>query len=203
MQQINLFQDVLRKPREFLPLPQLGKVMAGGVAVLLLLNLAQWWRDGYRADELVFLRAEQQQVQQQLQQLQQEIQSLAAQNDASALKTQLAARDAELQNKQQVLTLLSGKHFGNVDGFATQFTGLARQRLDGLWLTALHIHDGGNKLNLRGSTTAPELLPKYLQRLAVEPGFAGIEFKTFLMQRVKDKPHVEFDLRATPDEKVK
>ncbi|MBI3562847.1 MAG: PilN domain-containing protein [Gammaproteobacteria bacterium] len=203
MQQINLYQHDLRPEREFLPMALLGIAGAATLGVLLLINAMQWVLTHRGETTLITLHNQQQQIQTQLQLLQQQLQQIAAQNNAQTLQTQLAGLDAELQNKHQVLQRLSDKRVGNVDGFATQFSGLARQRLEGLWLTGLYIHEGGEKLNLRGSTTRPELLPKYLQRLAQEPSFHGIEFKSFVMQRAKDKPQIDFDLRATPQEKIK
>jgi hypothetical protein len=203
MQQINLYQDALRPAREYLALAQLCK--AAGILLLLLglINLGQeviTWRG---EQQYVALDTEQVQLKKQLEQLQSEVQARAAENNAEKLKTQLAQQDTQLQNKQQVLQMLTGRSVGNVAGFATQLSGLARQRIEGLWLTSLYIHDGGEKLNLSGSTSTADLLPKYLQRLALEPSFHGIEFKSFVMQRAKDKPQVDFDLRSSPEEKAK
>jgi len=203
MQQINLFQDALRPAREFLALAQLAKSAGVMLVLLALINLGQWLLAWRGEQQFVALHAEQVQLQAQLAQLQTEMQARAAESNEAILQTQLAQQDTQLQNKQQVLQMLSGRSVGNVAGFAPQLSGLARQRLEGLWLTSLYIHDGGEKLNLRGSTSTADLLPKYLQRLAQEPSFHGIEFKTFVMQRAKDKAQVDFDLRSTPEEKAK
>lgn len=203
MQQINLYQDALRPAREYLALAQLGRFLGWLVLGLVVVNTGQviiTWRAN---QQLGILQTEQTQLQTQVSQLQQQLQARAAENNAAVLQNQMTQLDMQLQNKQQVVQLLTGRHIGNVKGFATQFGGLARQHIDGLWLTGLYIHDGGEKLNLRGSTSSPDLLPKYLQRLALEPSFQGIEFKTFLMQRAKDRAQVDFDLRSTPEEKGK
>ncbi len=203
MQQINLYQDALRPAREFLALAQLGRLLGILLLGLGVVNAGQALVTWRATQQYQVLQTEQAQLQTQVNHLQQQLQARAAENNSATLEKQLALQDTQLQNKQQVIQLLTGRHVGNVKGFATQFGGLARQHIDGLWLTGLYIHAGGEKLNLRGSTSSPDLLPKYLQRLAMEPSFHGIEFKTFLMQRTKDKAQVDFDLRSTPEEKSK
>ncbi len=200
MQQINLYQASLRQPQETLSIRQVGKLLLGVFILLGMVNVIQVWL-GYRSNNvLAELRTEQQVIIATVQTLNQEI---AARNDTGKIAAQLTELDRELQNKQQVFQLLSGKRFGNVDGFATQFSGLARQRIEGLWLTELYIHEGGEKLNIRGTTMQPELLPRYLQRLSKEPVFHGVEFKTFVMQRDKDHSQVNFDLRSSVEGKGK
>jgi hypothetical protein len=200
MQQINLYQAILRQPREVLSPRQVGLLLLGLSALLGAVNALQVWQGHRSNNRLEQLRAEQQTIIATVQTLNQEI---AARNVSGQITAQLTELDRELQNKQQVLQLLTGKRFGNVDGFATQFSGLARQRIEGLWLTELYIHEGGEKLNIRGTTTQPELLPRYLQRLAKEPIFHGVEFKTFVMQRDKEHSQVNFDLRSSSEDKAK
>ncbi len=200
MQQINLYQASLRQPQETLSIRQVGKLLIGVLVLLGVANAIQVWL-GYRSNNtLAELRIEQQAIITTVQTLNQEI---VLRNDNGKIAAQLTELDRELQNKQQVFQLLSGKRFGNVDGFATQFSGLARQRIEGLWLTELYIHEGGEKLNIRGTTMQPELLPRYLQRLSKEPVFHGVEFKTFVMQRDKDHSQVNFDLRSSVEGKGK
>ena len=95
---------------------------------------------------------------------------------------------------------LSGRQFGNAKGFAEQFVGLSRQHVAGVWLTGLYIHAGGTKLNLNGSTYSPESVPKYLQNLSQEAGFRGLEFQTFLMERVDQSSLVNFSIRSKENE---
>ena len=193
MQQINLYQAILHQPQEVLPITQVAKLLIGMLILLGMVNVFQVWFAKRSDATLSELRAEQQTILATVQTLNQEI---TARNDTEKITAQLADLDKELQNKQQVFQLLSNKRFGNVDGFATQFSGFARQHIDGLWLTELYIHEGGEKLNIRGTTIQPELLPRYLQRLSKEPIFHGVEFKTFVMQRDKEHSQVNFDLRS-------
>lgn len=197
MQQINLYQDALRTPQQRVTLSQVA--IAAGVMLLLLgagTGGQAWW---LHRETRLLERAQQQQVQltQKIDRLSQQI--AQSENDTELKKT-ISDKENELQNKQYVLQALSGKQFGNTHGFAAQFTGLARQHISGVWLTGLYIHAGGEKLNLQGSTYKADLVPRYLQRLAQEPSFKGIEFQTFLMQRADKSSQIDFDLRSTPKE---
>lgn len=202
-QQINLFQSALVQPKEFLTIQQMGAFVGVGILGLLLVNGMQWGFGFSNSKKLRDLQSIQQQEIQTLAVLKTEAAKRAETENSEKFARDLKEKEIELQSKQQVIDLLSGKKFGNIEGFVPQFTGLAKQHVDGLWLTALHLQQGGEKLSLRGSTNSPELLPKYLQRLSNEPSLSGIEFKTFVMQRNKEKTQIDFDLRSVTDAKVK
>jgi hypothetical protein len=197
MQQINLYQASLRAPRQTLSLNQLARAASILLAVLVVISAAQWWWLKRNEQQLASAKQEQTQLSQAIDRLSKQ---LAQSSNDSELKKTISAKENELQDKQYVLQALSGKHFGNTRGFADQFSGLARQHVKGVWLTGLYIHAGGEKLNLQGSTYEAQLVPRYLQRLAQEPSFQGIEFQTFLMQRETKSTQIDFDLRSTPKE---
>lgn len=197
MQQINLYQASLRRPRQVLSLAQVGLAAGVLLGVLLLGSGLQWWGMLHNQQLLQTVKTEQAELEAAITAL---TEQLASSSNDSELKKTLSKKETELQDKQFVLEALTGRHFGNNQGFAEQFTGLARQHLEGIWLTGLYIHAGGEKLNLQGSTYEPELVPLYLQRLAQEPSFTGIEFKTFLMQRAEKSSQIDFDLRSSPKE---
>lgn len=197
MQQINLYQDSIRIRREYFRLDQV--VAAAGVLLLVLLAASgvQWW---WLKHNEVALSDMQQQQERLIHENNQLSQTLADSSNGHTLKTEITQKEAQVKARHDIVQALSGKQFGNTRGFAAQFTGLAKEHVPGLWLTALYIHAGGAKLDLKGKTYTPELVPRYLQRLAKEPSFKGIEFKTFLMQREKASSQVEFDLRSTAEE---
>ena len=163
------------------------------VAVLIITSAVQGWMY-YRANTRISeLTATQQQLLSEVQKISNE---LSASSDDSVLQATISKKEQEQANKQNVLQALSGKQFGNVKGFADQFVGLSRQHIEGVWLTGLHIHSGGTKMNLSGSTYAPENVPKYLQNLAQEADFRGLEFKTFLMERKDKSSLINFSIRS-------
>lgn len=112
---------------------------------------------------------------------------LSTQVKDTSLTKQITQKTTELANKQKVLGILSKDEFGNTNGFIEHISGLARQRIDGLWLTKIRIAAGGTDVALRGTTSKPALLPKYLQRLSAEKVFVGTEFQSLLMSRQEKK----------------
>jgi Tfp pilus assembly protein PilN len=197
MQQINLFQASLRTPRQWLSVSQLAIAVSVLFGVLIAISSVQWWWLNRSNSQLQAAKQSQLKLAQRVDQLSKQI--TLSSND-SELKKSLSDKESELEDKQYVLQALTGKHFGNTSGFAEQFTGLARQHVNGVWLTGLYIHAGGEKLNLQGSAYEAELVPRLLQRLAQEPSFQGIEFKTMLMQRAEKSTQINFDLRSTAKE---
>jgi Tfp pilus assembly protein PilN len=197
MQQINLFQASLRTPRQWLSASQLTIAVSVLFGVLIAVSSVQWWWLNRSNSQLQAAKQSQLTLAQRVDQLSKQI---ALSSNDSDLKKSLSDKESELEDKQYVLQALTGKHFGNTSGFAEQFTGLARQHVNGVWLTGLYIHAGGEKLNLQGSAYEAELVPRLLQRLAQEPSFQGIEFKTMLMQRAEKSTQIDFDLRSTAKE---
>ena len=197
MQQINLFQAGLRKKQNRFAPAQLAQYAVIVVAVLVIISSVQTWLYYRATTRISELKATQQQLLAEVQKISNE---LSAGSDDSQLKVTISKKEQEQANKQNVLQALSGKQFGNVKGFADQFVGLSRQHIEGVWLTGLHIHSGGTRMNLTGSTYAPENVPKYLQNLSQEADFRGLEFKTFLMERKDKSSLVNFSIRSKQDE---
>jgi len=195
MQQINLYQASIRKPKQLMTFAQLGWAAGVLVVVLGVVSAAQSWWQYHVSKQLTIVQQTQVRLSQSNEKINSQLNKSA--NDQE-LKRQISLKEQELENKNHLLAALSGKQFGNTQGFADQFTGLARQHVTGMWLTGLYIHAGGQKLDLQGSTYRAELVPQLLQKLALEPSFQGLEFQTFLMQRDNKKPRIDFDLRSTP-----
>jgi len=197
MQQINLYQSELRTNQKRLPLNKVGTYAGMFLALVAVITTIQWWQQHSQSQDLIAAKNEKEKIIKQIEVITNEI---AAMSDDSDFKKVLLDKEQELNNKKNVLTVLSGQQFGNTKGFAEQFTGLARQHVEGLWITALDIHAGGEKLNLQGSTFSPEYVPRYLQKLSKENSFKGVEFKTCLMLRDKGSRRIDFDIRSTQKE---
>ncbi|MBT8090252.1 MAG: PilN domain-containing protein [Gammaproteobacteria bacterium] len=84
-----------------------------------------------------------------------------------------------LEEKQLVLSLLQGTALGDTKGFSRYLRSLARQNMDGLWLTHINLSALGDKTRLEGKALRGELVPVYLQNLADEPPFAEQRFNQF------------------------
>ncbi len=183
-QQVNLYQDELKTQKlnySALMLVQLSLIF------LFVFSAAagfRYFQLQQHQSSLVKNQQKQKIAMADLQKLQAE---LSIRKKDATLAKRIIKSTKELANKQKVLSILSQDEFGNTDGFIEHISGLARQRIDGLWLTQIRIAGGGTDIALHGITSKPALLPKYLQRLAAEKVFAGTEFQSLLMARQKKK----------------
>ena len=84
-----------------------------------------------------------------------------------------------LEEKQLVLSLLQGSTLGDTKGFSRHLRSLARQNMEGLWLTHINLSALGDRTRLEGKALRGELVPVYLQNLAEEPPFAEQRFNRF------------------------
>ncbi|MCK5387010.1 MAG: hypothetical protein KAJ39_07480 [Gammaproteobacteria bacterium] len=193
LQQVNLYRDELKTQKlnysalMLLQLSIIFIVVFSAVAGFRAFQLQQL------QSNLVVKQQEQKVVMANLQNLQAEF---SKRKKDMTLTKRIVEKTKELSNKQKVLGILSQDEFGNTKGFIEHISGLARQRIEGLWLTQIRIAGGGTDVALHGTTSKPALLPKYLQRLSAEKAFAGTEFQSLLMKRQdKKKQWLNFSLQ--------
>ena len=98
---------------------------------------------------------------------------LGPQGSGSALADELARSEARLKVRREILTTLRTGELGNVQGFSRYLAAFARQRVDGVWLTALNVGGDENDLVVRGRALRPEAVPAYLQALNAEEVMRG------------------------------
>jgi hypothetical protein len=70
-------------------------------------------------------------------------------------------------------------------GFVGRMTALARQQVDGLWLTGATFVSGSGGLELTGGAVSADLVPIYLERLAAEPAIAGTKLQSIEIRQPK------------------
>ena len=191
-QQVNLYQDALKKPKLKYSAALLMQLSAVVVVVSILIGGYQYVRLLQQEKALQAEQQKQATVMAELKQLEYE---LSIRKRDLTLEDRLNDKEKELANKQKVFNILSRDEFGNTRGFVEHIAGLARQKVDGLWLTRLRIASGGTDIELHGTTSKSVLLPQYLQRLSAEKAFTGTEFKKLSMQRQeKQKQWLDFSL---------
>ncbi|MFP5345057.1 MAG: PilN domain-containing protein [Gammaproteobacteria bacterium] len=193
-QQINLYLPIFRGERQPFSAQTLLYALAGVAVVLMLYYGYASWSLGPVKKELASAQQRHGMALKRLEELGQQAQ--ANQKDA-ALEQEVARLDAERGAKQQALANITGGGLGNTRGFSAQIEGLARQRVEGVWLTNIVISQGGADFALNGGALAPELVPVLLQALGKEPVFKGMEFKTLLLERSEQQPAwINFTLRT-------
>ncbi len=117
------------------------------------------------------------------------------------LEQELITMRETLNTKKQMLSRVSGLTLEDKPGFYRYLSGLAKQKIDGLWLTKIHIKDDGNFININGNTLNPESLPSYLKRLNQSRAFAGKIFDTVELNRAStETPEINFTLKLGEEE---
>lgn len=91
------------------------------------------------------------------------------------------------REQQLVLTMVRDSAWGDTAGFSRHLTSLARQNTDGLWLSYVRLSALGDDTQLEGQALRADLVPAYLQDLALEPPFAEQRFNQFQIGRPEDE----------------
>ena len=84
-----------------------------------------------------------------------------------------------LAERQAVLDLIRSTSLGNTDGFSGKLYALARQDVDGIWLTRIRLAGDMRSTRIEGRAFRAELIPAYVQDLTDEPAFSNLRFHRF------------------------
>lgn len=122
---------------------------------------------------------------------------LGEQGRSSALNDELARLEEQLRARRGLLDGIQGGTSGNAHGYSPYLTALARQAMDGVWLTAVEIGAESGELLLKGRVLESELLPAYIRRLNREPLFQGRAVRELKLAAKTEtgKRYVEFSLQ--------
>ncbi|MET0982447.1 MAG: hypothetical protein ABWY02_10130 [Telluria sp.] len=97
-----------------------------------------------------------------------------------AFEAELAEAERQLAALGHVSGVLERGELGNTQGYAETFRALARQHVDGLWLTGVSIGGSGagsgGEIGVRGRALDAGQVPGYLNRLRREPVLQGKAF---------------------------
>ena len=97
------------------------------------------------------------------------------------LEDQVARAEAQLKARQELVVRLKGGEIGNRDGYSKYLLGLARQRMDGVWLTQIDISGPGDDFSVRGRAQRANQVSDYIKMLGKEEGFRGKPIGTLSM----------------------
>ena len=191
-QQVNLLAPMYRKQRAlFSTRVSIGICLLVAIC-LSLIYLGTVWRGATLATEYARLAAQRDTSTRRVNELATQLQGKAD----PVLEAQVAELTAERDRKAQALAALSNREVATTAGFSPQFIGLARQRLNGLWLTRIEL--SGAHVALQGVALSEELIPRYLRRLGAEEVFAGTAFQQARLERAADGGGLRFELRTQP-----
>jgi hypothetical protein len=209
-QQINLFNPVFLQQKKMFS----ARTMA---ASLLLLFLGMAALQAYGKMRLRDLQKQADAGAAQLAQKQKRLESVNAEfaprQKNPAVEAELAEAQTQLASLREVSGVLERGELGNTQGYAEYFRALARQHVDGLWLTSVSITGAGLDIGVRGRALDPQRVPGYLNRLTTEPILRGKAFGSLSISQgvagsrldeggktvATPAPYVEFSLLSTPE----
>jgi Tfp pilus assembly protein PilN len=193
-QEINLYQPIFRRQRKVFTAKAMLQVAGAVVTGLALVYGYGLWRVQALESELTGLQNQQAAASRRLAELSKQ---LPGQERSKRLVSEVARLSRELEVRQKVEQLLTTGAYGNRRGFSEYLAGLARQHVEGLWLTGVDISEGEQDFDITGGALRPELVAVYVQRFSREPTFQGRRFQTLRMERPESDPgRVDFELRA-------
>jgi hypothetical protein len=199
-QQVNLFQAPFRRERQtFAAVTMLRAAGALVAAVALFYGISLWQVTSQRSDL--------QQIEAQTAVLKKRIEELPRRaqpaEKSRQIEEEIARAERELVALANVQQVLQDKVLANTRGYSEYLAALARQHVEGVWLTGFGIAGAGDHIQLQGRTIDPARVLRYVQRLASEQTLAGAEFEVFQMARPpKEKdgkqaaPFIEFQIRT-------
>ncbi|MDH3748450.1 MAG: hypothetical protein OER97_09610 [Gammaproteobacteria bacterium] len=100
---------------------------------------------------------------------------------------QLEDASRMLAERQAALALIQGTTLGDTKGFSGQLRALARQDVDGIWLTHFVLSAMRDQTRIEGRALRAELIPLYVQELTAEPAFAQQRFHRFQIDNPIDE----------------
>ena len=176
-QEVNLYQPIFRQERKLFSARKIFVALGVLVAGMAAISAVSGWR---------LTRLERQLAELQVQEKRQERREQSAGtmltlgDDRKSTEERLKTLAVELDRRQKALLYLRGPA-GSRAGFASRMEALARQQLDGLWITGAIFTDSGG-FALSGTAVSAELVPRFLGRLAAEPALAGTRLDDFEME---------------------
>jgi cell division protein FtsL len=169
-QQINLFNPAFQPQRKIFSV----NAMAGALGVLVLVLAGT---GVYAKVRVARLENEVARGEEQVQAAQKRLAAATAEFAPRTKDGRLEAEVAEAQTEHDALKrmadMIQRGDLGNTQGYAEYFRALARQSVDGLWLTGVTITGAGTEIAVRGRALDPALVPGYLARLRNERVLQG------------------------------
>jgi hypothetical protein len=209
-QQINLINPALIKQKDLLT--SVNMSVAYGVLIALMLGFT-----AYTMQQVSALTATKQQLLVEQEKWEAELAQLTAARAPHAPNQALVAQLALLESKQnvqtQILEIMNRGQASQEKSLAGYMRGLARQTMDGLWLTGFSIDQSNHSVTLRGRTLHADNLPDYMRQLGQDAVFSGQLFGGLQIKQpekaatkvasqpssteaASELPYVEFELQG-------
>jgi Tfp pilus assembly protein PilN len=179
-QQVNLYRPDDAAGRRLFGADTLVLTSAAVMLLLLLIGGAGEWRINGLQRAVGNLQQQQQAQQETMRALGDLLPAGASSAD---IHSRIQELQAELDAREQALSLLRQGAIGRTGGFSAQLAALARCPVPGLWLQRITISGVTGSVSLAGDTLDPDSVPRYLRALAGERALAGLRFDQLIIAR--------------------
>lgn len=182
--QINLYTPAFRRrPKLF------SALWTVAAAVLIVAGALAYyaWEDRQVKD----LRTRRIEAEAQLKQLREQLVGLgktAQKPRSKALEEQVARAEALLKSRQELFGELQSGEIGNREGYSKYLVALARQHVEGVWLTGIEISGSHSDLTIEGRTVRADLLSEYIKLLRREEALRGKSIGTLALHEREVEP---------------
>ncbi|HSR62366.1 MAG TPA: PilN domain-containing protein [Gammaproteobacteria bacterium] len=179
-QQINLYQPIFRKQKKIFSAYTMLQTCLFFIFVFAAITAYEMYHLKPMQEQLAKIDQDLAHLEAQL-----EKEKAKKQTDAKTrlLKNEIARLTRELEEREKIKRALRDDEIGNSKGFSPYLEALARQHVNGTWLTRIVINNGGAGLGLEGRTLSSDLVPVYIQRLSNEKVMTGASFNVMELQR--------------------
>jgi len=167
--QINLYSTAFRRQRKPFSATWILAAFAAGVVLP-----SAWYV--LASQPLTEMRARRVEAADQMKKIRDELVAagkMAQQTSSKALEEEVARAEAQLKSRQELLGRIQGGEAGNREGYSKYLYALARQRVDGVWLTSIDIAGPANEFSVQGRAQRPGQISEYIKLLNKEEGFRG------------------------------
>ncbi|MES2150475.1 MAG: PilN domain-containing protein [Pseudomonadota bacterium] len=104
------------------------------------------------------------------------------------LTAELSQAEAELRALRDVGSVLQRGDIGNTAGYSGYFKALARQNVEGMWLTGVSIVGAGNQIAVQGRALDATMVPEFIAHLTREQVLRGKTFASLRIERPLQAP---------------
>jgi hypothetical protein len=178
-QDVNLYRPALSHRHKAAPKAMLVSATVGVALVVLLWvgkEAVTWWSLNKDLQAAIAAQTSAETTLQQREQAARVVDTTLPQLDVQDIKLKAAAAQNERQHLAQLLAL---RHAA----ISALMTAIARQKVDGLWITQLAVGGTQHDVLLTGRSIDPGLVPRYLAGLYNEAAFANVQWRSFKLNQ--------------------
>jgi len=182
-QQINLYQPMFRRQEKIFSAATMIQTVLAFTGLLAAIYFYGHYQINPLEEQLSQTKTEVRRLRAQVNEYEQ---AGAGRDKSQLLEDEISRLQKELEEKRRLRDVLDRRQIGSGPAFSALMEALARQHIEGTWLTAFEISAGGRALSMDGKTLSSSLVPRYLRRLGEESVMREIAFNSVELQRSVD-----------------